>query len=62
MEENEYLELQNLLNKLRVQTFHNLADNSLKMTERDKNVKILRAVDTLRYKVDIKTKEDKKCL
>lgn len=57
MKEKEYIELQNLLSILRVETLKNLGDNNLTMTERDRNIKVLRATDILRYKVTVEIEE-----
>ena len=57
MKEKEYIELQNLLSILRVETLKRLGDNNLTMTERDRNIKVLRATDILRYKVTVEIEE-----
>lgn len=52
MKEKEYIELQNLLVKLRVEQLKELDNKDLK--KRDKIVKNIRAIDILRKNVEVK--------
>ena len=59
MSENDYIELQNLLTKLRVILLKEISDSNLKMKYRDKNLKMVRSIDNLRKNTPliIKTNE-----
>ena len=52
MKEKEYIELQNLLVKLRVEQLNELDNKDLK--KRDKIVKNIRSIDILRKNVEVK--------
>ena len=52
MKEKEYIELQNLLVKLRVEQLKELDNKDLK--KRDKIVKNIRSIDILRKNVEVK--------
>lgn len=48
MEEQEYIELQNLLTKLRVFLLKQISDPHLVLKSRDMNIKMIRSIDNLR--------------
>lgn len=58
MEENEYIELQNLLTKLRVEALKELSDRNIVTKCRDRDVKMIRYVDWLRANMFLKIKEE----
>lgn len=57
MEEEDYINLQNLLIKLRVHLFKEISDNNLKPKYRDKDIKMIRNIDNLRNNVPIMINE-----
>ena len=61
MEEREYVELQNLLTKLRVVALKELSFNGIDSKYRNQLIKTVRKVDWLRNNVLIKIENESEC-
>lgn len=58
MKEEEYIELQNLLIRLRVKQLKEYSNNKNDITERRKAIRNIRAIDLLRKNIELELKED----
>lgn len=60
MNENEYIELQNLLTKLRVQNLKLIGDLNIEQSTRDKSYRMIRYIDFIRNNASFEIGEENK--
>ena len=59
MEEKDYIELQTLLSKLRVECLKELGNKEASTTDRQKSIKLIRNIDRIRDNTPLKTEDGK---